>query len=452
MNVRVESSKQSESLRRELGLGSAAAVVAGECIAVGIFLTPAGMARSLGSPFWLLIVWLVVGTMTLFGTLCYCELAARFPRAGGPYVYLYEIFGPGVAFLYGWMSLVVLDPGLTAVLATGASAYLAFILRLSPLGMKLVAATMIWTLCLINMRSTRLSAGFLRWLTWLKFGVLFAIVAWAIALRLGSWTNFLPFVAQRTGSLPLAPALGAGMVAAFFSFGGWWDVGKIAGEIRDPVKTLPRALILGVLAVTSIYVLVSGVFVYLVPLEKVTSDETFVAQAGQILFGAAGGQLLSGIVVLCVLGSLAVLIMASPRVYFAMADDGIFLPSVAQLHARYRTPARAIAVQGTVATILVALQSFQQIIAYFIFVAVVFLGLSVVGLFVLRRRSFAAPPFRTPGYPFTPIAFLAMVAVLLVLLALHSPRQVALGCAVVLAGGPIYYVFKSRRKLAGDSL
>ena len=437
-----------DSLRRELGLGSAAAVVAGECIAVGIFLTPAGMARSLGSPFWLILVWVAIGAMTLFGALCYCELTARFPRAGGPYVYLYECFGPAVAFLYGWMSLMVLDPGIAAVLATGASAYLAFIVHLSPAGIKWVSVAILWAICLINIRSTRLSAGFLRWLTWLKFGVLFAIVAWAIAFRLGSWGNFIPFVPQRAGSLPLAPALAAATVAAFFSFGGWWDVSKVAGEIRDPVRTLPRALVFGVLAVTSIYVLISGIFIYLVPLEKVSSDETFVAQAGQVLFGHFGGVILSSIVVLCVLGSLAVASMAAPRVFFAMAQGGIFLPSVARLHPRYATPSRAIAVQGILATILIVFGTFQQIISYFIFVAVIFLGLSVAGLFVLRRRGQVASPFPTPGYPLTPIAFLAMVLGLLLLLAMHSPREVALGCGVVLAGLPVYYLFMAKRRIS----
>jgi APA family basic amino acid/polyamine antiporter len=395
-----------------------------------------------------LMIWLLVGAMTLSGALCYSELAARFPRAGGPYVYLYEIFGPGVAFLFGWMSLLVLDPGLTAVLATGASAYFAYIVHLPPLGIKLLSVAVIWTLCLINIRSTRLSAGFLRWLTGLKFGVLLVIVVWAIAFRLGDWSNFVPFVGQRAGALPLVPALGAAMVAAFFSFGGWWDVSKIAGEIRDPVRTLPRALILGVIAVTAVYVIVSGVFLYLVPLEKVMSDETFVAQAGQILFGQAGGVILSAIVVLCVSGGLAGMMIAAPRVYFAMAGDGIFFTSVARLHTRFGTPSRAIAVQGIVATVLVALGTFQQIIAYFIFVAVVFLGLTVAGLFVLRRRSSAAPPFATPGYPFTPVAFLATVLLLLLLLAVHTPREAALGSAVVLAGVPVYHMFKSRRKIA----
>jgi basic amino acid/polyamine antiporter, APA family len=374
-------------LRRELGLPSATAAVAGESIAVGIFLTPAGMAKSLGSPFWLLVVWLGVGAMTLSGALCYGELAGRFPRSGGLYIYLQEIFGRRIAFLYGWMCLLVLDPGLTAALATGAAGYAAYIFRWSPLTVKLAAAAVIWALCAMNILSIRLSAGFLRWTTWLKLGVLALLTVWAIAFRLGAWSNFVPFIARRPGSLPLLPALAAGMVGAFFSFGGWWDVSKIAGEVRDPSRTLPRALLYGVLTVTGVYILVSMVFWYVVPLDKVTSDETFVAQAGEILFGQAGGIIFAAIVVLCVVGGLAAFMMSAPRVYYAMAQDGLFLRSVAKLHSRFNTPTNAIVLQGVIACLLVAVGTFQQIISYVIFAAVGFIGLAAAGLFVLRGRD-----------------------------------------------------------------
>ncbi|MGA9565629.1 MAG: amino acid permease, partial [Candidatus Korobacteraceae bacterium] len=323
---------RSRGLRRELGLGSAAAAVAGEAIAVGIFLTPAGMAKSLGSPFWLLMVWLVMGGITISGALCFGELAGRYPQAGGLYVYLREAFGERVAFLYGWMSLLVMDPGVTAALAVGGAGYGAYIFGWSPLVTKLMAVATVAALCAINMVNTRAGAGFLRYVTWLKLGVLALIVVWALVFRLGSWSHFVPFVAQRPGSAPLLPAIAGALVAAFYSYGGWWDVSKIAGEVKDPARTLPRALVLGVLAVVAAYVLVSAVFVYLIPPESVTSDHTFVAQAGAILFGRSGANLLAGAVVLCIVGGMAAMIMLCPRVYYAMARDGVFLPAVAKLH------------------------------------------------------------------------------------------------------------------------
>ena len=428
-----------QDLRRQLGIGSAAAIVAGEAIAVGIFLTPAGMAKSLGSPFWLLIVWLAVGAMTLCGALCFGELAGRFPSAGGPYVYLRESFGPLTGFLYGWMSLLVLDPGLTAAFAVGFAAYAAYIFHWPPSIVKVAAVIAIWAICSLNIFSTRISAGFLRWITWLKFVVLATLTVWALVFRLGSWSHFVPFVAQRTGALPLTPALGGALVGAFFCFGGWWDAAKIAGEVRDPGRTLPRALAFGVIAVTAVYIVISAVFIYLVPIEKVSSDGTFVAQAGEVLFGPAGGIVFAAIVIVCVLGSLAAFIMSAPRVYYAMARDGVFLKSVARIHPRFGTPARAITIQGVIASILVGLGTFEQIIAYFFFVAVLFLGLTVAGLFVIRRRARQTDTIiLTAGYPFTPIAFLTLQVTMLILLATRNPREAALGSAVVLAGWPVF--------------
>jgi APA family basic amino acid/polyamine antiporter len=345
------------------------------------------------------------------------------------------------------MCLLVMDPGLTASLATGTAGYAAYIFHWSPLVIKVAAVGAIWALCLLNILSIRLSAGFLRWITWLKLGMLGLLSAGALIFHLGSWSNFVPFVAQRPGSLPLGPALGLGMVGAFYSFGGWWEVNKIAGEVRDPGRTLQRALILGVAVVTAVYVLISGVFLYLVPLGKATTDETFVAQVGEVLFGPAGGMVFAAIVVVCVLGSLAGFVISAPRVYYAMARDGVFLPAFGQVQSRFGTPAAAIAIQGAIGTLLVAVSSFQQIIAYFIFVAVLFLGLTVAGLFVFRKRGQdAGSAILTPGYPVTPVAFLALVALLLIVLAVRSPRGALLGVAVVLAGLPVYEGF--RRRLA----
>jgi APA family basic amino acid/polyamine antiporter len=236
-------------------------------------------------------------------------------------------------------------------------------------------------------------------------------------------------------------ALAGAMVAAFFSFGGWWDVTKLAGEVREPARTLPRALIYGVVIVTIVYILTSAVFLYLVPLNAVSSGETFAAQAGEVLFGRAGGQVFSLIVIVAVLGSLSALIMSAPRVYFAMARDGLFFPSAAVLHSRFGTPARAIGVQTLLASILVLLSNFNQIISYFIFVVVVFIALTVAALFILRRKQTSTALYLTPGYPVTPVIFLVLVVLLLFLLGSSNPRQSFLGVGVVALGIPVYYFF-----------
>jgi APA family basic amino acid/polyamine antiporter len=431
-------------LKRQIGLATATAVVVGEVIGVGIFLTPAGMTKSIGSPLIVLIVWLLSGVMALSGALCYGELAARYPSAGGQYVYLREAYGRPLAFLYGWMAFLVLDPGLTAALAVGVGSYVGYAAGLSPVGVKALAVASVLLLAAVNVRGIRLGGGVVRWLTLVKLALLLFILLWGFGLGLGDWAHFHPFVAQRAGSSPLGGALAGGLVAAFFSFGGWWDLSKLGGEVRDPARTLPRALTLGVLLVTAVYVLTSAAFIYLVPPERVTSGEAFAAQAGEALFGPTGGLVFTGIVVIAVTGSLAAFTMSAPRVYFAMARDHLFLASAARLHPRFGTPARAIVMQAALASLLVLLGSFNQIISYFLFVVVLFITLTVAGLFVLRRGQRAAS-YLTPLYPFTPILYLLLSAVLLFLLASSSPMQALLGVVVVALGLPVYYLVFRRR-------
>src|SRR5688500_11772656 len=406
------------------------------------------MAKALGSPMWLLVVWLVMGGMALCGALCYGELAARYPQAGGGYVYLREAYGSAVAFMYGWMAFLVMDPGLTAALAVGLATYAGYMVDIGPLGTKLLAIATIVLIALINIRGVRLGAGFIRTLMVLKLGLLAFVILWALVFQLGDWSNFTPFVARHPNSPPLIGALAGGLVGAFFSFAGWWDLSKLAGEVKDPARALPKALTLGVIVVTIVYILTSLVFVYLVPLDQVTTGETFAAQAGEVLFGRAGGLVFSSIVVVAVLGSLAAVVMSAPRVYFAMARDGLFIPAVAAIHPRFETPAVAIALQASLASVLVLVGTFNDIISYFVFVVVVFIGLTIVALFKFRREDANGVRYLTPGYPVTPIVFLVLIILLLVLLGGNNPKQAFLGVAVVSLGLPFYLlVFRHRRSI-----
>lgn len=449
-----EHAENRSELKRQIGLFTATALVVGEVVGVGIFLTPAEMTKSVGSPLWVLCVWLVSGAMALCGALCFGELAARRPEAGGQYIYLRDAYGEPLAFLYGWMALLVLDPGLTAALAIGGASYVAYALGLSDAGdasasgmnfvvTKAVAVFFVVALALINVRGVRLGGSIVRWLTVAKLGLLLFIVLWGFGMRLGDFSHFTPFAAQREGSLPLAAALAGALVSAFFSFGGWWDLSKLGGEVREPERTLPRAYTYGLLAVVAVYVLTSAAFVYLVAPERVTSGEAFAAQAGEALFGRTGGLVFTAVVVIAVVGSLAAFTMSAPRVYFAMARDRLFLPWAASLHPRYGTPARAIVIQAALACVLVMLGKFGDILAYFLFVVVLFIGLTVAALFVLRREG-GAVGFRTPLYPLTPVVYLMLTAALLFLLASGRPWYALTGVAVVALGLPFYYlVFRS---------
>jgi len=436
-------------LKRQIGVRTATAWIVGNVIAVGIFLTPAGMAKALGSPLWLLIVWLAMGAMALCGALCYGELSARYPEAGGGYAFLREAYGPAVAFMYGWMAFLVMDPGLTAALAVGLATYAGNVVPLSPWGAKALAIGTILAIALVNIRGVRLGAWFVRALMFLKLALLAFIFLWGVGFQLGNWANFTPFVERSASSGPLIMALASAFAGAFFSFAGWWDLGKLAGEVEEPARTLPRALTYGVVIVTIVYVLTSFAFVYLVPMDQVASGETFAAQAGQVLFGRAGGVVFSLVVVVAVLGSLATVVMSAPRVYFAMARDGLFIRSVASLHPRFGTPAVATILQAALASLLVAVGTFGKIVSYFIFVVIVFIALTVIALFKLRRRDANRSGYLTPGYPVTPVIFLLMLVIMLVLLAVGSPKEAFLGVGVVLLGLPVY-LFLFRKE--GSSL
>src|SRR5262249_31277347 len=223
-----------------------------------------------------------------------------------------------------------------------------------------------------------------------------------------------------------------------FSFGGWWDVSKLGGEVKSPATTLPRALAWGVGAVTLLYILTSAAFIYLVPIERADSGETFAAQAGEALFGHFGGQIFAAVVIVSILGSLAGVIMVSPRVYYAMARDGVFFPAVAKIHPRFGTPSRSIALQAALACMLVWLGSFNQIVSYFIFVTVLFISLTVAAVFIQTDQRPDGSEHKVPGYPVTPILFLVLVVPLLVLLAANNLKQALLGLIVVGLGVPVY--------------
>jgi APA family basic amino acid/polyamine antiporter len=448
-------SRQDLGLSRQMGLATATALVVAEVIGVGIFLTTAGMVKSLGSPFWLIVVWVTTGVAAIGGAICFGALAARSPDAGGPYVYLKEAYGPQIGFLFGWLSMLVTDPGITSAVAVGLATYVSYLVPLSAWGRGAVAVGAIAVLAAVNIRGVRFGSSVIRGLAALKLGVLGVLVLWGLASGQGDWSNFVPLVQQRPGSRPLADALIGGMIAAFFSMGGWWDVSKIAAEVRDPRRTLPRALLLGVSLVTLVYVLISMTFLYLVPPERIDTREAFAALAGEALFGRAGGVVFSLIVIVTVLGSLAALLMAMPRVYFAMARDRLFFHGAAALHPRYQTPARAIAIQAVLASLLALLGTFDQILAYFVVPTVFFVMLTVAAVFVLgRKHSAGSEPISVPWQPLPPILFLVPTMALLVLMAIDKPIQCGIGLAVVLLGVPVYQIFFRRQaslSLPGDT-
>jgi APA family basic amino acid/polyamine antiporter len=426
---------------RQMGVWAATAVVTGEAISLGIFLTPAGMARSLGSPALLAAVWCGMAIVTLAGALCFTELAVRFPQAGGEYVYLRHGFGRRVAFLYGWMAAVVMYPGVAAALCVGLVPYVQSLVPLPGWLAASLPALILLALGAINFAGTRLSSGFMTALNWLKVPVLAGLVGWALVSGQATLANLAPLTLRRSGSDPLIGAIAGAAISAFFCFGGWWEAGKIAGDVSNPRRNLPIAFTAGVLIVTAVYLLVSFAFVAVVPMEQIQNNTAFVAQFGQALFGAQGGRVLSACVLLCVLGGLMVLSMAVPRVTYALAREEAGsngqgdrtgpLAFFARLHPRFGSPANAVLLQTGVALGVLALGAFDRILAFIIFSAVVFLALTVATLF---RISESVGRW---WFPLAPIVFIAGSGLLAIMLLMHSLWPSLLGATVVLAGLPV---------------
>ncbi|HXR40347.1 MAG TPA: amino acid permease [Terracidiphilus sp.] len=433
---------------RQVGVWAATAVVTGEAISLGIFLTPAGMARSLGSPALLGAVWCGMAIITLAGALCFTELAVRFPQAGGEYVYLRHGFGRRVAFLYGWMAAVVMYPGVAAALCVGLVPYVQSLVPLPGWLAVSLPALVLLGLGVLNFAGTRLSSGLMTALNWLKVPVLASLVGWALVSGHATLANLAPLTLRSTGSDPLTGAIAGAAISAFFCFGGWWEAGKIAGDVRNPRRNLPIAFTAGVLIVTAVYLLVSFAFVAVVPMEQIQNNTAFVAQFGQVLFGAQGGRVLSACVLLCVLGGLMVLSMAVPRVTYALAREEAGsaaesgpLAFFARLHPRFASPSNAVLLQTGMALAVLALGAFGRILAFIIFSAVVFLALTVATLF----RT--ADPVRRWWFPLAPIVFLAGSGVLAAMLLMHSLGPSLLGAAVVLTGLPIRWLLLRKRQV-----
>jgi APA family basic amino acid/polyamine antiporter len=417
--------------KRQLGLPAAIAVVTGEAIALGIFLTPAAMAKSLGSPLLLGLVWLGIALMAMCGALSYAELAIRFPQSGGEYVYLRAGYGENVAFLYGWTSTIVMYPGVVAALAVGAAPYVAQLLPAGSKGLAAVPALLICLFGVINLIGTRLGAAVMSLVNGFKLVILFALVGWAVVSGHAHVANLLPFTVRRPGSDPLFPAIAGGVMSAFFSFGGWWEAGKIAGEIRNPKRTLPLAFVGGVTVVTAIYLLISATFLAVLPIDQVSSNTAFVAQFGGVLFGPAGARILSACVLVCVCGGIAAITMAAPRVCLAMARSGSFFSLFGKLHPRFGTPANAILLQTGLALAVLFFGAFDRMLSYIIFSVILFLALAASTVFRLSE------PVRRWWFPAAPIGFIVLSALIALLILMHDPLPALAGVALVFCGIPV---------------
>ncbi len=434
---------------RRLGLFSGTMAVVGGIIGGGIFRTPAAVAERAGSVGLTLAVWITGGMVALAGAFCFGELGARRPRAGGGYVYLRETFGPLPAFLYGWTLLLVIATGAIAAVAVLFADYALALLGL-PGGWNLpVAVASVVVLSGINYRGVRPGA-----LTQNLFTVL-KLLALALLIGVGlAWASPAPASTPRPvahGS-PIV-AFGAALVPVLFTYGGWQQTNFIAEEILEPERTLPRALVLGVIIVVVVYLSANLAYLRVLGLGGLAASAAPAAEVMERLLGPRGAGLIAAGIAISSFGFLNLVILVTPRVFQAMAADGVFLPRLARLHPVYQTPADAILLQAGWAILLILSGSFAQLVDYVTFGDWIFFGLTVAGLFVYRRRDRGAPAtgFRTPGYPLTPALFVLAAAYVVVSAIAANPRNAALGSVLIALGVPVYAYWARRARLVRTS-
>jgi APA family basic amino acid/polyamine antiporter len=429
-------------LRRTLGIPSAALLVVGGIIGSGIFFTPAEVARALPDGGWIFGVWALGGLLALAGALTYAELGAMLPHAGGPYVYIRQAFGSLPAFLYGWMVLLMIASGAIAAVALGFAGYVARFVDVTPLGGPMgVAAATIVVLCTTNYVGIRPGIALQNVLTAAKIVALAALILGGLVL----WTQLggpIPAV-----DAPAPPARPSGFAAAFvavlFTIGGWQQMNMVAGEIRDPQRTIPRALFLGILIVVAIYLGANAVYLRALGRDGLAASTAVAADAMARMMGPAGATFITVAAMLSILGFVNVAILTNSRLPYALAKDGVFLEAAGRVHPRFGTPHVAIALLGVWSLILLVGSGGRigALLSGVVFADWIFFGLGAASVFVLRRRMPTAErPYRVWGYPILPALFVAAACVGVASSFLASLRTSLLGSAILLVGIAVFAI------------
>jgi APA family basic amino acid/polyamine antiporter len=412
-------------------------------IGSGIFLVPGGVLRQAGGhagP--ALVVWIVGGVLSLLGALAYGELGAMNPAAGGLYVYLRDAFGPLTAFLYGWTFFLVIATGSAATLAVASGSYLQQFVPLGPLGQKLTAIGLLALVAAINVRSTRRSADVQNWSTAIKVAALLIMSVVLIVARptVSAPAAFWP--EHLTSSL--LSGMGLGMIGVLWAYEGWQYVTFSAGEAIDPQRTFPRAIVVGTASLIGIYLFANVGYLAALGVQGVANSDRVAAEAVGAIVGAGSAKLIAAAILVSIFSATNGLTISGPRVYYAMARDGLFFRVLGDVHPRYGTPAVSIIVGTLWAMVLAWSGSFEQLLTYVVFVGWIFYALGAACVLVLRRtRPDAHRPFRVPGYPWTPLLFVAAAAGLVANTIATQPYRAVVGIGVVLLGVPVYYIWRT---------
>ena len=433
-------------LPRTLGLWSSVALVVGITIGSGIFRSPAGIAQKVPSPTLVLALWVGGGLITLCGALSLAELAAALPETGGFYAYLREGWGRPAGFLFGWSELVLIRASALGGISVVFGEYLLRSLGVDPvehyIGARALSAGAIAFAAAANIVGANIGAAIVGVSTAAKFSALVILVGASFALGGGHGASASHLTAAASGPVG-GGAMGLALVSVLWAYDGWGDLSFAGGEVKDPQRTLPRAIILGTLALIGIYVLTNVAYLYVIPITTIANPKTPLVAADTMmaLFGQAGVVVVSVFVMISSFSSLNGSMLASPRVFFAMADDGLFFESIAKVHPRFKTPYVAILLAAVLGIALVMSRSFEKLTDTFVLAIWPFYAMGIAAIYRLRRLRPDMPrPYRAVGYPVVPAIFILSVAGFVVNALVNDPVPTVITFALILAGLPVYYV------------
>ena len=450
-NQEPEAASREASYERSLSLFDGVMVVAGGIIGSGIFRGPDVVAERVDTPALILTAWVIGGAVALIGALCFAELGARRPEAGGGYVYLREAFSPLLGFLYGWKMLLISSTGAIAALAITFADYTVELVGMADVWVTPLAVASIVFLSGINYFGVRLGSLTQNVFTVLKLLALAGLILGGLLFGAGEMIapeTAAQSVSATEGMGGIIVALGGALIPVLFAHGGWQHANHIAGEIESPGRNLPLSLLIGVGIVVGSYVLANLAYLFALGVEGLAASDAPAVEAMQAVGGELGGTLIGVGIIVSVFGILNLIIMAAPRVYQAMAGDGLFFRRFARLHPRYKTPAGAIVLQAAWAIGLTLTGTFSQLLGYVVFGDWIFFALIVGTLFVYRKREpGASDTFRMVGYPVLPILFIGVSTFVVVSTIASNPANAAVGGGLILVGVGVYFYWQRRERV-----
>lgn len=408
-------------------------MVVGTIVGASIFVQPSEVSSAVPTFAGMLLVWLAAGALTWFGASICAELSSAMPRTGGVYVFLRELFSPAVGFLWGWAMFWSMHSGIIAAIAMVFGRYAATIAPLGDMGIRLVAVGGIVALSAINYVGVKPGSRVQTGLTIVKVAAILVLLA--LLLTLGKLR-----MPETAGAISPRGFLRA-LVAGLFAFGGWHMVTYAAEETRDPERTIPRALMLGTAVVVAVYLSLNAAYLLVLPMPKVLASTHIAFDATQAAAGAAAASAISILVLVSSFGAMSGIILAGPRVYYAMAEDGLLFRWMGAIHPRYRTPHLAIVVQGIWASFLVLTGTYRTIVSRVVYTEWIFFGALAAGLIALRRSAAYAPRFRAWGFPIAPALFALVCLAIVANQVVSDPRESLIGLGLVAAGLPVYFIW-----------